>query len=539
VSDVNDLPGDEPPVSPTEDRLGRFLDEAVNLLKAGRPIDVAALLADRPDLVERGRRDLEALEAVRRVSSAGDPDATVFTPAPATYPDPLPGEFRILQALGEGTFGKVWLADDLHLGRQVALKTLHFPADADSSALAALRKEANILAGLRHSNIVQVYAWRQSGNEHYLVLEYVPGGSLADLLKKEGPLPWQRAARYIATAAEGLREVHERGIVHRDIKAGNLLWDAQADEAKLSDFGVAGTLGVTRTVAGTPVFMAPEALQGRATAASDVYALAATLFHLVTGELPFSGTTWDEVVAGQKRGLAERDERFCPVPARLEGVIRAALAANPGDRTALSAFIDLLWAAINHTLVDELGKPAGEGAAAAPVQMRMEISRKVGASWQRVATTHPQADPLSRDVRRVPPRPPQMRVRTGEPLRLEVEVDRSGYLAVFNVGPTGHLNLLYPVAEYGDSPTVQARQVVSFDDLVLDGPAGRERMFAVCSSKELPVSEQELRSLTKVVEQATEGSRASRSSRDIVRVRQAVQQAGCRVVVLELDHEPM
>jgi hypothetical protein len=154
-----------------------------------------------------------------------------------------------------------------------------------------------------------------------------------------------------------------------------------------------------------------------------------------------------------------------------------------------------------------------------------------------VATTHPQADPLGRDVRRVPPAPAQVRVRTGEPLRLEVEVDRAGYLAVFNVGPTGNLNLLYPMAEYGDAPAVEARRAVRFDDLVLDGPEGRERMFAVWSSQELPVSERDLRSLAKTGEPATQGSRASRSSRDIVRVRQAVRQAGCRVVVLELEHE--
>jgi hypothetical protein len=117
-----------------------------------------------------------------------------------------------------------------------------------------------------------------------------------------------------------------------------------------------------------------------------------------------------------------------------------------------------------------------------------------------------------------------------------VEVDRAGYLAVLNVGPTGNLNLLYPVAEYGDSPAVEAGRAGRFDDLVLDGPAGRERMFAVWSSQELPVSERELRSLAKIEELAAQRSRASRFSRDIVRVRQAVEQPGCRVVVLE--HEP-
>jgi hypothetical protein len=154
-----------------------------------------------------------------------------------------------------------------------------------------------------------------------------------------------------------------------------------------------------------------------------------------------------------------------------------------------------------------------------------------------VAATRPTADSLNRDIRRVPAQPAQARVQTGEPLRLEVEADRPGYLAVFNVGPTGNLNLLFPVAEYGDSSTVGADRAVRIDDLVLAPPAGRERMLAVWSSRPLPVSARELHSLT----EGEEGSRASRSSRDIVRVRRAVEEAeptDCRVVVLELEHGP-
>ena len=114
-----------------------------------------------------------------------------------------------------------------------------------------------------------------------------------------------------------------------------------------------------------------------------------------------------------------------------------------------------------------------------------------------------------------------------------------GYLTVFNVGPTGNLNLLYPMVEYGDSPTVEAGRAVCLGDLVLAAPAGRERMLAVWSSKPLPMSAWELQDL--VAGKGENGSRASRSSRDIVRVRQAVEEAGaaeCRVVVLELEHEP-
>jgi serine/threonine protein kinase len=289
MADNSKHPGDEAPADATEERLGRFLEEAWNLAQAGRAVDVAALLDDRPELIDRGRRLLDGLVSLHQAAGTGGLQPEPATAGPADdgpLPDPFPGEFRVRRLLGAGSFGKVWLADDLRLQRQVALKTLHVPADADPKALAALDKEAKVLAGLDHRNVVKVHAWRQAGGEHFLVLEYVAGGSLADLLAAEGPMSWPRAARYVANAAEGLREVHGRGIIHRDIKASNILWDPARDEAKLTDFGVAARLETARTVVGTPAFMALEARHGKASTASDVYSLAATLFHLTTAELP-------------------------------------------------------------------------------------------------------------------------------------------------------------------------------------------------------------------------------------------------------------
>ncbi|HTU20806.1 MAG TPA: serine/threonine-protein kinase [Gemmataceae bacterium] len=537
MRDSIELSYGEAPATASEDRLGCFLEEALHLKQSGHDIDVAALLADRPDLIDQGRRLIEGMESLRRAAAT-----TTFAPAQSTdeapLPNPFPDDFRIRKLLGKGSFGKVWLADDLHLGRQVALKTLHLPAEADPSALEALRKEATILASLDNRNVVKVHAWRQAGGEHYLVLEYVAGGSLADLVKEEGPMSWQRAARYVANVAEGLVEVHDRGIVHRDIKASNMLWEPARDEAKLTDFGVAGRLGATRTTVGTLAFMAPEARDGHATAASDVYGLAATLFHLTTGELPFTAVTADQLAAGAARGLPQSDDRFRLVPQRLEGIIRAGLAADQRARPLLPRFIDLLWGALNQTMVDEFLPRLAEEKAATPVRLRMEVSRRTADGWRPVASTQPPTDSLRRDIRRVPPRPAQARVRTGEPLLLEVEADRPGYLAVFNVGPTGNLNRLYPLIEYGDAPTDEASRPVRIDDLVLSPPAGRERMFAVWSSTPLPVSIKELRSIA----EEDGGSTASRSSRDIVRVRQAVEEtspAKCRVEVLELEHEPV
>ena len=134
---------------------------------------------------------------------------------------------------------------------------------------------------VEHPNIVRVYAWLTVGDQHYLVMQYVSGGSLSDLLKSEGPLDWQRAARYVADVGEGLLEVHARGIVHRDVKPANILWDPRRDEALLTDFGIAARLADPADVAGSIPYMAPEALDGRVSPSLDVYSLAATFFHLV------------------------------------------------------------------------------------------------------------------------------------------------------------------------------------------------------------------------------------------------------------------
>jgi serine/threonine protein kinase len=534
MTNRTELPDDEAPATATEDRLGRFLEEAMNLEQSGGTIDIAALLPD-PELIGDGRILLEGMESLRRAVAT-----TVLAPTQradeTSLPDPLPGEFRIRRLLGKGSFGKVWLADDLHLGRQVALKTLHLPADADPAALESLRKEAKILANLDHRNVVKVHAWRQAGDENYLVLEYVAGGSLTDLLREEGPMSWQRAARYIANVAEGLVEVHTRGIIHRDIKASNILWEPSRDEAKLTDFGVAGRLGATRTAVGTPVFMAPEALHGRATPASDVYSLAATLFHLTTGELPFAATTVEEFEVDAAVGLSSADNRFRLVPQQLEAVIRVGLSSNPADRPSLADFLGLLWGSLNQSLVDDFVPRDTDHKLTSGSGLRLQLLRRMTDGWHRIATSQPSPVALRRDIRRVPPQPVQSRVQTGEPLRLEVESDRAGYLAVYNVGPTGNLNLLYPALEFGDSLLVQAGKAVRIDDLVLYPPSGKERLFAVWSRKPLPIGARELAILAK----DETDSPASRSCRDIVRVRHATEEvtSECQVVVLEVEHAP-
>jgi serine/threonine protein kinase len=547
---------DEPPAEGDEALLAEFLDEALVRLNRGEAVSAQQLLGASPHLVGRGRRLLEQLEVLvgmaagmRRqesllqsellaLSSEGDPSAA----GGETPPDPFPGEFRIVRRLGEGAFGTVWLAEDVHLGRRVALKTIVAagPSRPAEHTLARLREEARLLAAVRHRNVVQVHAWRETAPSprgaaaHYLVLQYVPGGSLAGRVREEGPLPWQLAGRYIADVAEGLLEVHARGIVHRDVKPANILWDPEADEALLTDFGIAVRLAEAGAAAGTPLYMAPEALAGQGGSAQDVYALAASLFWLVTGSAPFPGLTRAQIADQARLGLPDPDPRCTELPRPLEQLIRAGLTADPERRPDLSAFVTGLRGALNQLLADSL--PAAPGV---PPGLRLTVSRQVDHhTFVPVATTQPQPERFLRDLRRVPPEPNQVDVRTGDRVRIEVETDRPGHVTVFNVGPTGNLNLLYPAAwPVEGPPAVTGGQPLRLLDIELTPPAGQERLFALWTREPLPLRPDEMLSLAGTGRLPVSGP--YRATRDMTRVRESVRQLrpeDWSVAVLNLCH---
>jgi serine/threonine-protein kinase len=435
----------------------------------------------------------------------------------------------------------VWLADDLGLGIAVALKALHLAdrAAAGGAALEALRNEARVLAGLHHPNIVRVLALRQSGGEHYLVLQYVAGGSLGARLEREGPLPWRQAARYIADVGDALVHVHGRGLVHRDIKAVNILWDADRDEALLTDFGLAGRLAGVGRAAGTPLFMAPEAFDGAATVAGDVYSLAATLFHLLTGEAPFPATSYRKLRRRINAGLLDPDPRCAGIPEPLERVLRAALAVAPEERPALPAFVAALRGTLNQLLADALLPAPGAPARPAPVNLRLVVARwEGGEEYRPVAATHPLPATTTRNLTKVPPAPGRVTLRTGDRVRVEVVADRDGFVTVFNVGPGGDLTLLYPDAAAAPAaPPLAAGRPLHILDVVLTPPAGRERLVAVWSRVPAALPLEELLRMTRG--EAGPVSASYRATRNIERVRASVERLrpeDWHAAVLELDH---
>jgi serine/threonine protein kinase len=544
---TTDSPPGAEPFAPDDIRLADFLDEAFARYARGHPVCPAELLADSPNLVSAGERLLAdardlfgAAIVLRSLSSALHSESQDLTPlqsgpCPA---DPFPGAFRLVRSVGQGAFGGVWLAEDLNLNRQVALKMI-LPGGPSAEAdrrLDRLRAEARLLAAVHHPNVVPVLAWQEGRDDSgarlaALVMPYVAGGSLADRVHREGPLPWETAVRYMADVAEGLRAVHASGLVHRDIKPANILWDADADEARLTDFGLAARLTEAGGRAGTPFYMAPEAIEGHSGQPQDVYSLAASLFWLVTGWVPFPSADLSRMVEQVRRGLPEPDPRCVDLPRPVERLIRAGLTAEPEGRPSLDDFAARLRGALNHLLADSLPLSAYRP------RVRLSVSRKLGGqTFVPLATSAPGSERLVRDMRRVPREPDRVDVRTGERVRLEVEADQPGYVTVFNVGPTGNLNLLYPdnpAAPAGVAPGRPLRVL----DVELTPPAGTERVFALWSREPLPLRLEELASL------ATGGglpaATPNRATRDMKRLQESVRDLpaeALEAVVVELNH---
>lgn len=540
MSTNSDLAGwGEPQATDAEKALGNLLEKILAGIESGKGFEPAPVEGETPELVERGRVLLHTVgllygcvAGIWQTSGEGTSRIPLATGI-GQLPEPLSEEFRVLQVLGEGTFGRVLLAEDLNLGWRVALKTLKLPATttAGVQVLSALRTEARHLAQMEHPNIVRIHAWREARNEYFLVLQFVPGGSLAERLKMEKVLGWQEAARYTADVGDALIEAHKRGVIHRDVKPENILWDAVRNEAILTDFGVSARLAEAGTVAGTPTYMAPEAFEGEVSPALDVYGLAATLYRLATGELPFASTPVEELIRRKSLGLPIPDPCCRMIPEPLERVIRAGLAGRSEDRPGMAEFVATLRTALNHLLADNFVVPA-------PANLRLVVSRRVrGDHYEPVATTTPAPVGPMRDMTKVPTKPDQASVQTGEQVRIEVIADMTGYMTVFNIGPTGNLNLLYP-----DEPTAVPSHIgtdrpLHIVDVVMTPPVGRERVIAVWSKDPLPLR---LGQLLSLAEESRAGvTRSYQSTRDMKRVQQTVAAlpAGAwSTAVLELRH---
>ena len=204
----------------------------------------------------------------------------------------IAGRYRVEREVGRGGMGSVWLCRDTVLDRAVAVKQVGLLPGESAPDLQRALREARSSAALSHRNVVSIYDAIEEDDHIWLVMEYVPGRTLSEIMSAEGPLAPARVAWIGAQVAEGLAAAHERGTVHRDVKPGNVLV-TDADDAKIADFGIARTAGdqtLTQSglVFGTPAYFSPQLARGEEpTAADDVWALGATLYAAVEGEPPY------------------------------------------------------------------------------------------------------------------------------------------------------------------------------------------------------------------------------------------------------------
>jgi eukaryotic-like serine/threonine-protein kinase len=250
----------------------------------------------------------------------------------------LAGRYEIDALLGQGGMARVFRGTDRVLDRTVAIKVLSPQFADDDQFVTRFRREAQAAAGLNHPNIVSVYDTGDQGDVHFIVMEYIEGRTLRDVIRSEGPLLPERAAEIGEAVARALSTAHQAGLVHRDIKPGNIMLTRDG-EVKVMDFGIArtstgDTLTQTAAVLGTASYLSPEQAQGLTVdARSDLYSLGCVLYEMLTARAPFTG---DSPVAIAYKHVKEDPvppSHLNPdVPPTLDAVVLKCMAKNPANR---------------------------------------------------------------------------------------------------------------------------------------------------------------------------------------------------------------
>jgi eukaryotic-like serine/threonine-protein kinase len=239
----------------------------------------------------------------------------------------------------------VYLAKDMTLGRKVAIKVMAPALLAGEGMVERFKNEAVTVAGLNHPNIIQVYAVRQSGDLQFFVMKFVEGKSLDHIIRDEGALPVPLVRGLLFMIGSALGYAHRRGVVHRDIKPGNILLDEEGN-AIVTDFGIAkvthdSKLTGTGIVIGTPTYISPEQCYARpVTAASDQYSLGVVAYEMLTGRVPFEGAPFTVMQAHTEKPVPPIRQLRPDCPSELEAALMRMLAKDPGER----------WPSIQHAL---------------------------------------------------------------------------------------------------------------------------------------------------------------------------------------------
>jgi serine/threonine-protein kinase len=270
--------------------------------------------------------------------------------------------YELTRRIAGGGMGEVWAARDVVLDREVAVKLLRREYADDAGFVERFRNEARHAASLSHPGIASVYDYGEIDGSAYLVMELVPGEPLSVILAQRGPLPADEAVPLLQQAAQALQAAHAAGLVHRDVKPGNLLVTPDA-QVKITDFGIAragGQAALTRTgeVMGTAQYLAPEQAMGRAaTSASDVYGLGVVGYEMLAGHRPFDA---DNPVAVAMSQVNDTPPPLpSTVPSAVASVVLQALAKDPDERPhSASAFSDALGRAMRGHPITPMSTPA-------------------------------------------------------------------------------------------------------------------------------------------------------------------------------------
>ncbi len=263
------------------------------------------------------------------------------------------GSYKILDQLGQGGMGTVFVAEHTTLQRKVALKVLPVVKARDKIALERFYREARAAAALNHQHIVKLHDISQGAGVHFLVMEFVDGVTLQELIDKAGPMHYTQAVQIISQVANGLQHAHDKGFVHRDIKPANIIQEKNG-VVKILDMGLARSFDKPEdnltaqldadSVMGTVDYIAPEqALRKPADHRSDIYSLGATFFNLITGNTPFQGTTAQKLMGHQLTEVPKLSKLRGAVPPELNDIVARMMAKNPKDRyQSCSDLIDAL-----------------------------------------------------------------------------------------------------------------------------------------------------------------------------------------------------
>ena len=364
-----------------ENRLELLLDAWMSDRERGVNRSAAELCAECPELTPELARRIQVVSRFERLAEVGvsetlgsqvDADISHVTDAPPSVTaknSPLPasiGGFKPLSILGEGGMGAVYLAEDLQLGRRVAVKVMKKELAADPDARHRFLREARAMATIEHDNIMIIHAVGEDHGTPFLVMPVLKGETLDDRLCRENRLPVAESCRIGREIAAGLRAAHFHGLIHRDIKPSNIWLEGSQGRVRILDFGLARPASddqkVTQSgaVLGTPAYMAPEQAAGtEATLRSDLFSLGAVLYRITTGQQPFAGPNILATLNNLANRIPESPAKLnSGIPAELSTLIDRLMAKAPEDRAESADAVVQSLQSIERRVLDAITRSA-------------------------------------------------------------------------------------------------------------------------------------------------------------------------------------